>query len=53
MSRLHRRIRNVGDSHARAMDAYTPVTGGAASPGGAPAVMPLAQVTVYPQPGGT
>lgn len=57
--RLHHRVRNVGGNHQRAMAAYTPVpspgaaqvSGSAASP---PAVdvMPLAQVTVYPAPGG-
>lgn len=55
-TRLHRRIRRVGGTHKRAMAAYTPVaagetTGGAASPTGAPGVMPLAQVVVYPDPG--
>lgn len=54
--RLHRRIRSIGGTHKRAMSAYTPVaagevTGGAASPGGVPGVMPLAKVTVYPDPG--
>jgi len=29
-----------------------PMTGGAASPGGAPMTMPLSMVTVYPAPGG-
>ena len=56
--RLHRRVRSIGGSHKRAMAAYTPVsavgtagvTGGAASPGGAPGVMPLARVVVYPDP---
>ena len=56
MARLHRRIRQSGGNHKRAMSAWTPVaagetTGGAASPSGAPGVMPLAQVTVYPEPG--
>jgi hypothetical protein len=58
VSKLKRRVGNVGGNHAKAMAAYTPVegstpvTGSAASPGGAPGVMPLASVTVYPQPGG-
>lgn len=57
--RLHRRVRNVGGNHRKAMDGYTPVdrssqvTGSAASPGGAPGVMPLAQVVVYPDPANT
>ena len=55
MAKLHRRIRQSGANHKRAMSAYAPVaagdvTGGAASPSGAPGVMPLAQVTVYPDP---
>lgn len=56
--RLQRRIRAVGSSHKQAMDGYTAVpgqsqvTGGDASPP-AVAVMPLAQVLVYPHPGGT
>ena len=57
--RLHRRVHNVGNSHKQAMSGYTPVqppaaqvSGGAASPSGAPGVMPLAQVSVYPDPGG-
>lgn len=57
--RLKRRVGNVGTNHKNAMAGYTPVTqaaaqttGGAASPSGAPGVMPLAQVTVYPEPGG-
>jgi hypothetical protein len=29
-----------------------PVTGGQASPGGTPMVMPMAQVLVFPEPGG-
>lgn len=54
--RLQHRIRHVGGTHQRAMSAYSPVaagsvTGGAASPSGAPGVMPLAQVVVYPDPG--
>ena len=59
MARLHRRIRGVGGTHKAAMAGYTPVpgyaqvSGSAASPGGAPAVMPLARVVVYPEPGGT
>jgi len=59
VSRLKHRVRNVGNNHKQAMSAYTPVqgtaaqtSGGAASPSGAPGVMPLAQVTVYPEPGG-
>jgi len=57
VSKLRKRVGNVGGNHAKAMGAYTPVqgsapvTGGAASPSGAPGIMPLAQVTVYPQPG--
>jgi hypothetical protein len=56
--KLKRRVGNVGSNHSKAMSAYTPVpqaaamTGGAASPSGAPGIMPLAQVTVYPDPGG-
>jgi hypothetical protein len=57
--RLRHRVSRVGNSHKKAMSAYTPVqgsaapvAGGAASPSGAPGVMPLAQVTVYPDPGG-
>jgi hypothetical protein len=56
--KLKRRVGGVGSNHKKAMAAYTPVqgsapvTGGAASPSGAPGVMPLAQVTVYPAPGG-
>lgn len=58
MARLQRRVRQSGGNHKRAMSAYSPVaagevTGSAASPSGAPGVMPLAQVTVYPEPGGT
>ena len=57
--RLKRRVGNVGTNHKNAMAGYTPVqgsaapvAGGAASPSGAPGVMPLASVTVYPDPGG-
>jgi hypothetical protein len=51
VSRLRRRVANVGNSNAQAMSAYAPVTGGAASPNAA-GVMPLALVGVYPDPGG-
>ena len=58
VSRLKRRVHNVGNTHKQAMAGYAPVpggaaqtSGGAASPSGAPGVMPLAQVTVYPEPG--
>jgi hypothetical protein len=55
--RLRNRVRNVGGTHKQAMQSYTPVqtsslvTGSAASPG-AIDVMPLALVSVYPEPGG-
>lgn len=59
VKRLKRRVAHVGSTHKRAMAAYTPaqpgaaqVSGGAASPAG-PDAMPLAQVVVYPEPGGT
>ena len=59
MRRLQRRVRTIGASHQAAADARAPVpqttaqtAGGAASPAGAPDVMPLALVTVYPEPGG-
>ena len=57
MRRLQRRVANAGANHKQAMQSYTPaqttgsVTGSAASPTGAD-VMPLAAVTVYPEPGG-
>jgi hypothetical protein len=53
VKRLAHRVRNVGTTHARAMAGYSQVTGSQASPGGTPDVMPLAQVLVYPAPGGT
>jgi hypothetical protein len=56
--RLRHRVANAGGNHKRAMQSYTPaqtagggVTGGNASPAAAD-VMPLALVTVYPEPGG-
>ena len=49
--RLARRVRQSGDNHEQAMAGYSQVTGGAASPP-AVSVMPLAQVQVYPEPGG-
>jgi hypothetical protein len=57
MRRLKHRVARVQGSHKRAMNSYTPVstgaqvTGGNASPTSAD-VMPLAQVSVYPAPGG-
>lgn len=53
MRRLNRQIVRTGSVTKAAESGYSPVTGGAASPGGTPMVMPLAQVNVYPQPGGT
>ena len=58
MRRLAHRVRKSGGNHKAAMADYTPapsqstVTGGSASPQGTPDVMPLALVTVHPQPGG-
>jgi hypothetical protein len=58
MRRLQKRVRKSGGNHKQAMADYTPaptqatVSGGSASPQGSPDVMPLALVTVYPQPGG-
>jgi hypothetical protein len=49
-ARLRRRVAALGGSHQAAMAGYTPVGGGAASPA-AVAVLPLAQVQVYPHPG--
>ena len=51
MSRLRRRVGSMGAAQTAAAAGYQPVTGGAASPA-AVSVMPLAQVTVYPAPGG-
>lgn len=55
---LRQRIYNLGPNVKRRNAGLIPVsgassvTGGAASPGGAPMVMPLSLVSVYPQPGG-
>lgn len=57
MRRLKRRVRDQGAAYTQAAASFVPqaasggMTGGAASP---PAVgtMPLAQVIVYPEPGG-
>ena len=49
------RISGMHTSAHRTASGYTPVgavTGGQASPGGTPMVMPMSQVLVYPQPGG-
>jgi len=57
MRRLRNRVANAGTNHQRAMGSYTPaqtsgaVTGIESSPA-AVGVMPLAAVTVYPEPGG-
>lgn len=58
MRRLQARVRHQGSAHRRAAAAFRPaapgpgaVSGGAASPSAA-GVMPLAQVLVYPEPGG-
>lgn len=53
MRRLHRQIVRNGTVSRAAEAGYTPVTGAGAAPGGTPMVMPLAQVLVYPAPGGT
>ena len=53
MRRLHRQIVRNGTVNRAAEAGYAPVSGGMASPGGTPMVMPLAQVLVYPHPGGT
>jgi hypothetical protein len=56
MRRLRHRVANAGRNHEQAMQSYSPaqtaggMTGGAASPG-AVDVMPLAKVSVYPEPG--
>jgi len=50
--RLQRRVRTIGATQKAATAGYSQVTGGQASPP-AVAVMPLAQVLVYPHPGGT
>lgn len=59
--RLRRRVAGLGGTQRAAQAGYAPVTpaapaagisGGGASPA-APGVMPLAQVLVSPQPGGT
>lgn len=49
--RLRNRVARMGSNQASAQAGFSPVTGGAASPP-AVAVMPLAQVQVYPHPGG-
>jgi hypothetical protein len=58
MRRLQKRVARAGSNHKQAMASYSPaqttgggVTGGDASPTGAD-VMPLAAITVYPEPGG-
>jgi hypothetical protein len=57
VKRLRKRVKAVGSNHQRAMADYTPVpvaaqaSGSAASPPAA-GTMPLAQVVVYPEPGG-
>ena len=51
MRRLQRRVRSHGSSAVRAAQGYSQVTGGRASPGSTPDVMPLAQVLVFPHPG--
>jgi len=60
MRRLRHRVARSGANHQRAMASYRPVpaeitggqvTGGGASPD-AVSVMPLALVTLYPEPGG-
>ena len=57
MRRLRHRIAGAGGNHKQAMQSYSPaqtaggMAGGAASPG-AVDVMPLAKVSVYPEPGG-
>lgn len=53
MKRLRRQIVRDGTVTKAAEAGYTTVSGGAASPGGAPMVMPLAAVLVSPEPGGT
>jgi len=50
--RLQQRIRSHGATRTAAAQGYSQVSGSAASPM-APGVMPLAQVGVYPHPGGT
>jgi hypothetical protein len=55
--RLRNRVANAGGTHKQAMASYAPaqtsggVTGEVSSPA-AVGVMPLAAVTVYPEPGG-
>lgn len=53
MKRLRRQVVRAGTVTKAAEAGYSQVSGGAASPGGTPMVMPLAQVLVYPEPGGT
>ena len=50
--RLRNRVARLGSTQQAAQAGYQPVTGGAASPA-AVSVMPLAQVAVYPHPGGS
>lgn len=52
MKRLNRQIVRTGSVTKTAEAGYSQVTGGMASPGGTPMVMPLAQIGVYPEPGG-
>ena len=52
MRRLQRRVRSIGATQKAARSGYSQVSGGQASPP-AVGVMPLAQVSVYPHPGGT
>jgi len=51
MRRLQRRVRSIGASQRAAAGGYSQVSGGMASPPSV-SVMPLAQVLVYPHPGG-
>lgn len=59
MRRLQRRIRQQGTAHKRAVSRFRPApqpagtgTGGGAASPAAVGVMPLAEVLVYPEPGG-
>lgn len=53
MKRLRRSIVRTGTVSKAAEAGYSQVSGENAAPGGTPMVMPLAQVLVFPEPGGT
>lgn len=53
MKRLNRKAVRHGTVTKQAEAGYSQLSQGAASPGGVPMMMPLAQVLVYPAPGGT